>query len=1226
MYAASELARALVELGGVRTILMVPMRKDSATLGAFCIYRKEPRPFSEKQIALLQNFAAQAVIAMENARLLTETREALEQQTATAEVLQVINSSPGDLAPVFDAMLEKALHLCGAPYGILWNYDGEFFEVAAQRGVPKAFLDTMSGPQRPTSPETTRGRLVAGEHVVHITNLGADLLYQSGDQHRRALVDAAGAQVVVAVSLRKDDKLLGAFTIYRQEARPFTDKQIALVTTFADQAVIAMENARLITETREALEQQTATAEVLQVINSSPGDLAPVFDAMLEKAMRLCEAAFGTLWTIEVDRFRPVAHRGVPARYAEHLDAAAVGPAVTLPHTSLSGRAYHGELFAQVVDLADEELYREGDPDRRALVDLGGARTGLAIPLRKDKAVVGVILIYRQEIRPFSDKQIALLQNFAAQAVIAMENARLITETREALEQQTATAEVLGVINSSPGDLAAVFDAILEKAHSLCGAEIGSLQLYDGETLHAVATHAVPEEFADILRQGYRAADSPASRGLIEGERFIQISDCAEIDHPVVRSAAQLVGIRTLLVVPLRRDDAFLGLISAARLEVRPFTDKQIALLQNFAAQAVIAMENARLLTETREALEQQTATAEVLQVINSSPGDLAPVFDAMLGKATTLCEAVYGHLWTYDGQRFHPVAFHGEPAFGEYIYQRGAVLAVPDSPFERILKGERCIHIPDVLKDASYDASPGFREVINAGGIRTQLTVALSKDDVLLGLFVIYRQEVRPFSDKQIALLQNFAAQAVIAMENARLITETREALEQQTATAEVLQVINSSPGNLAPVFDAMLDKAANLCAAEAGVLFTYEHEHFQVAAWHGELTPLRDFLTREPLRPSPNTGLGSMARERRLIHIADVASRDSYKQGDPLSVASVDLGGIRTFMAVPLVKEGSLLGAFALYRQKVRPFSDKQIALLQNFAAQAVIAMENARLLTETREALEQQTATAEVLQVINSSPGDLAPVFDAILEKAHSFCGAVHGSLHIADADGFRGVAMRGVPEAFADFIKHPFQPGPNHPVRELIGGARTSSLACARVCSCRFGKTGLSAAILSRPDLKFGRSRTSRSHYCRISRLRRLLRWKTRGSSPRRGRRWSSRQRPLRYCRSSTPRRAISRRCSTRCSTGQYGFARRRTVTFLLMTAIPFIRRRSAVSGPISSGRSRWVPFGQVRALRWHELAAASASSILPMYGRKSFIVAFRRSESRPTSGASAAESG
>ena len=322
-----------------------------------------------------------------------------------------------------------------------------------------------------------------------------------------------------------------------------------------------MENARLLTETREALEQQTATAEVLQVINSSPGDLAPVFDTLLEKAMHLCEAAFGEFIVAEGERVRAVAVRGAPAAFAEIRRRSA-------PPTprSIMARVLAGEPVIHTLDAKDDELYRRGDPHRQVLVDLAGARTTLAVTLIKEGAVLGAIHIYRQEVRPFTDKQIALLQNFAAQAVIAMENARLLTETREALEQQTATAEVLQVINSSPGDLAPVFDAILEKAHTLCGAAHGSLQLYDGENLQAVATHAVSEKFAEILRQGYRAADSSASQALIEGERFIQIADCAEIDHPVFRSAAELSGIRTVLFVPLRRDDAFLGLIAAARL------------------------------------------------------------------------------------------------------------------------------------------------------------------------------------------------------------------------------------------------------------------------------------------------------------------------------------------------------------------------------------------------------------------------------------------------------------------------------------------------------------------------------------------------------------------------------------------------------------------------------------------------------------------------------------
>jgi adenylate cyclase len=354
-------------------------------------------------------------------------------------------------------------------------------------------------------------------------------------------------------------------------------------------------------ERDEALARETATAEVLGVINSSPGDLASVFEVMLEKAMRLCQAAFGGLWTRDGDGFRAVAMHGVPELFA-HFNAdnpPSFGPG------SGPARLVAGEPFNHIVDLAASEAYLAGEPNRRALVDLGGAQTALAVPLRKDGALLGLIMIYRKEVLAFSDKQISLLENFAAQAVIAMENARLITETREALEQQTATAEVLQVINASPGDLAPVFDAILQKAHALCGAEIGSLTVYDGEKNRAVATRGLAPGLADRLRQGFRPGPEHPIQKLLSGARVVQVSDVGESADPIARASIEEGGIRTSLYVPLRKDDRLLGLIVASRQEVRLFADKEITLLENFAAQAVIAMENARLLGELRQRTDE---------------------------------------------------------------------------------------------------------------------------------------------------------------------------------------------------------------------------------------------------------------------------------------------------------------------------------------------------------------------------------------------------------------------------------------------------------------------------------------------------------------------------------------------------------------------------------------------------------------------------------------------
>jgi GAF domain-containing protein len=654
--------------------------------------------------------------------------------------------------------------------------------------------------------------------------------YRNAPAPIRHIVDTNDIRTLLWVPLRKEGSVLGVVTAIRQEVRPFTDKQIALLESFAAQAVIAMENARLITETREALEQQTATSEVLGVINSSPGDLAPVFDAMLQNALRLCEAAHGHLYSYDGEFVHTVAVQG-EAQFVDLMRqrrSFSLTPGLSTPLSRLLG----GELLVHFADARNEPAFTI--PQFRALVEAGTIRSGFGVPLRKDNNTVGCIFVFRQEVRPFTEKQIALLKSFAAQAVIAMDNARLLIETREALEQQTATAEVLGVINNSPGDLTPVFDAILEKAHDLCGATLGSLRIIEGDYIRSVATRGHSTSFAEELREGSPVTEAPITNPLLNGASVVHIPDVVVVDDPVARRSVERSGVRTALAVPLRKDNTLLGWIFAARQEVRPFSDKQIALLQNFAAQAVIAMENARLLTEMREALEQQTATAEVLQVINSSPGDLAPVFDEMLERAIRLCDAIQGVLWVIDGETGHLAAAQGLPDdFVALLRERGEAGTNP--PLQQIIRGERLIHFVDTADHKLYRSGHPVARAAVAVGVQTVVWVALVREGTPVGAFAIGRREVRPFSDKQIALLQNFAAQAVIAMENARLITETREALEQQTATAEVLQVINSSPGDLAPVFDALLEKAMRLCGAAFGtMMLTGDDGHSRtVAAW---------------------------------------------------------------------------------------------------------------------------------------------------------------------------------------------------------------------------------------------------------------------------------------------------------------------------------------------------------------------------------------------------------
>ena len=598
-----------VKIGGMRTMLGVPLLRDGVPIGVIVLSRRMVRPFSDAQIEVVQNFAAQAVIAIENARLLNELRESLQEQTATAEVLQVINSSSGDLEPVFAAMLQKAVHICEAKFGVLYRYDDAGFEPAALSNAPPAYANFVWS-RGQFFPQTGNGldRLLRTKAVIHSVDEAAEPVPTNSAR-------LAGARSQVLVPMLKEDRLAGAIAIYRQEVRPFSDKQIEAVKNFAAQAVIAIENARLLNELRNSLQQQIATSEVLQVINSSPGDVQPVFDTMLEKAVRICDAKFGMLYRHGGGRLRLMAARDVPPMFA----AAQGGPFTPAPGGMLgsvmkTGRTVH------LPDLAATQAYLDRHPIMVEAVELGGVRTVVGVPMLKDAELVGIMGIYRQEVRPFTDQQVALLTNFAAQAVIAIENARLLSELRqrtidltESLEQQTATSEVLQTISGSPGNVQPVFDTMLAEAVRICDATFGNIQSWDGETFQVVATHNTPPALVEARKRlPFRpsSADAPLGR-LVASKRAVHIDDLAvepsyiEHRHPAVVAAVERGGVRTALVVPMLNENEVVGAFTLSRQAVRPFTEKQIALVTNFAAQAVIAIENTRLLNELRQRTEE---------------------------------------------------------------------------------------------------------------------------------------------------------------------------------------------------------------------------------------------------------------------------------------------------------------------------------------------------------------------------------------------------------------------------------------------------------------------------------------------------------------------------------------------------------------------------------------------------------------------------------------------
>jgi signal transduction histidine kinase len=642
------------------------MRASNA-IGVINVRRAECRPFTDRQIELLKTFADQAVIAIENTRLFEaeqaskrELQESLEYQTATSDVLSVIGRSKFDLQPVLDTLVASAARLCDAQMVAIHIRHDNTFPGRARYGVPPEMVEALSRIGQVMGRGSLVGRTITEGRPVHIPDAQADHEYTNRDFTR-----ITGARSMLGVPLMRDGKPVGLLSLYRTRVSPFSERQIELMATFADQAVIAIENTRLFEaeqaskrELTEALEQQTATADVLKVISRSALDVQKVLDALVESAARLTDANDAAIFQVFGDTLRLVAHHGqIPM----------VGPVgqLTLPlvRGAIGGRAVIDRRTIQVADmLAEADEYPESK--KRALQR--GFRTALAVPLVHAGEAIGVILIRRNEVCPFAERQIELVNTFADQAVIAIENTRLFEEVQAqtrnlsiALQRQTATSEILGIISASPGQLEPVFNAILERARELCAAKFGHLLLLDGQAWRAAALHNVPPAYADFWRSASPAAlrVTLLSR-LLETKQPYQVEDLRlskayRMRVPLTVATVELAGARTLLGVPLVKDDLVIGAIVLYRTDVHPFDERQIALLSSFTDQAVIAIENTRLFEEVRARTRELAKTVEDLEIASQHKNqfvanmshELRTPLAAILGYAELMQEGFYEQL-----------------------------------------------------------------------------------------------------------------------------------------------------------------------------------------------------------------------------------------------------------------------------------------------------------------------------------------------------------------------------------------------------------------------------------------------------------------------------------------------------------------------------------------------------------------------------------------------------
>ncbi|HEY7141532.1 MAG TPA: GAF domain-containing protein, partial [Methylomirabilota bacterium] len=628
---------------------------------------------------------------------------------------------------------------------------------------------------------------------------------------------------------------------------------------------------RLLRDLTKSLEQQTATGEILRVISSSPTDVQPVFDTIARSALQLCDGNYCFVFRFDGELLHLAAHHGASPEGAEALRRAWPMPP---SGGSAAGRSVLSRGVAHIPDVEADSTYVLG-----AVAAIAAYRATVAVPMLRDGVPIGTINVSRERPGPFSERQIELLKTFADQAVIAIENVRLFKELEarnrdltETLEQQTATSEILRVISSSPTDVQPVFRAIVESAIRLCAARFGAVFRFDGELVHLVAHQNLTAENVQVLERLYPMRPSRgqgSGRAILSGAA-VQIED-ALADPEYRQDVATAAGWRSMLVVPMLREGNVVGTINVHRAQAGAFPERQVDLLKTFADQAVIAIENVRLFKELEarnhdltDALEQQTATSEILRVISSSPTDIQPVLDAVTENAARLCDVPDAAIFQVDGDRLRLVANRGPiPHFS-----LGDTRPIArDWVSGRAVSDATTIHVADL--SASENDFPQGAAYAKQMGHRTTLATPLLREGAAIGVILIRRLEVRPFATREIEILKTFADQAVIAIENVRLFKELEaknrdltETLEQQTATSEILRVISSSPTDVQPVFDTIAANALRLCDGLWSAVTRFDGELIHLVSHHNVGNPSRmDALRRAFPRPPREGGVNDQA-----------------------------------------------------------------------------------------------------------------------------------------------------------------------------------------------------------------------------------------------------------------------------------------------------------------------------------------------------------------------------